>query len=106
MKTQYGRPCAIACMQSDNSLCGTVKLIPHRDGTLVVADINGLPDTETNFVHCTFMKEKIAAEVGSRIPEGIIILAQQHTRGTQETFRRCLTVVEKPTWRSLPTGFT
>lgn len=49
MKTQYGRPCAIACMQSDNSLCGTVKLIPHRDGTLVVADINGLPDTETNF---------------------------------------------------------
>lgn len=46
------RPAASACVYGGNDnpgLRGTVKFIPHGDRTLVVAEICGLPDTETGF---------------------------------------------------------
>lgn len=45
--TQYGIPAAIACIQGKAS--GMVKFYPQGRGTLVVAEIRGLPDSETNF---------------------------------------------------------
>lgn len=43
---------AIACIHGDAAhpnLRGKVRLYPHRDGTMVVAEICGLPESETNF---------------------------------------------------------
>lgn len=43
---------AIACIHGDAAhpeLRGKVRLYPHRDGTLVVAEICGLPESETGF---------------------------------------------------------
>lgn len=49
MTGYHGKPVAAACMQGENGLHGKVKFFPHCDGTLVVADICGLPESETNF---------------------------------------------------------
>ena len=43
---------AIACMRGEGaypSLRGTVRFIPRKNGTLVVAEISGLPATDTGF---------------------------------------------------------
>lgn len=43
---------AIACIHGDAAhpnLRGKVRLLPHSNGTLVVAEICGLPESETNF---------------------------------------------------------
>lgn len=42
------RPEAVACLRGAG-IRGTVKLIPQGCGTLVVAEVSGLPETETNF---------------------------------------------------------
>lgn len=42
-------PGAVACMQGENGLHGKVKFYPFHNGTLVVADICGLPESETDF---------------------------------------------------------
>lgn len=44
-----GRPIAAACMQGENGLHGKIKFYPHCDGTLVVAELCGLPASETDF---------------------------------------------------------
>ena len=52
MTTQYGAPGAVACVQGgaeNPGLHGKVKFIPHRDGTVVVAEISGLPESEAGF---------------------------------------------------------
>lgn len=43
------KPEAAACIQGENGLHGKVKFFPHCNGTLVVADICGLPESETDF---------------------------------------------------------
>ena len=43
---------AIACMHGGDAypdLCGTVRFMPCKKGTLVVAEISGLPATDTGF---------------------------------------------------------
>ena len=43
---------AIACIRGGNAypnLCGTVKFLPSKSGTLVVAEVSGLPATDTGF---------------------------------------------------------
>lgn len=50
--TNYGTPAAIAhvCGGEANPLLhGTVRFFPRCGGTMVVADVRGLPDTETGF---------------------------------------------------------
>lgn len=45
-------PSAVACIKGGEKypeLTGTVQFFPRRAGTLVVADIRGLPDTDTGF---------------------------------------------------------
>lgn len=52
MRIPVGRPDAVAQVQGEDvtsGLSGTVKFYQMGDGTLVVADVSGLPDTETNF---------------------------------------------------------
>lgn len=52
MKNQMERPSAIARIQGDAAhavLQGTVKFYPRQNGTLVVADVMGLPDSDTGF---------------------------------------------------------
>lgn len=52
MYNQSERPAAIARIQGDAAhpaLQGTVRFYPRSRGTLVVADILGLPDTESGF---------------------------------------------------------
>ena len=49
---QNERPAAIAHIsggEGHSALCGTVRFFPRCGGTLVVADINGRPDSETGF---------------------------------------------------------
>lgn len=49
---QNERPAAIACMRGGNAypgLRGTVQFIPYGNNTLVIAEIKGLPATDTNF---------------------------------------------------------
>ena len=46
------RATAIACMRGGDAhpdLHGTVRFIPRKNGTLVVAEISGLPATDTGF---------------------------------------------------------
>ena len=46
------RATAIACVHGGDAhpdLHGTVRFIPRKDGTLVVAEISGLPATDTGF---------------------------------------------------------
>lgn len=47
----FGRPYAVACMNGEegSGLTGIVRFYRHGDGTVVVAQIRGLPETETNF---------------------------------------------------------
>ena len=43
---------AIACMRGEDAypdLRGTVRFIPRKNGTLVIAEISGLPATDTGF---------------------------------------------------------
>lgn len=50
MYIPLGRPCAVACVYGGPSapnLCGTVKFYRSRQNILVVADISGLPQSET-----------------------------------------------------------
>lgn len=52
MNYHYGAPSAVARVQGDEEhagLHGKVTFVPHCGGTLVVADICGLPDSETDF---------------------------------------------------------
>lgn len=52
MLIQNKMPAAVACVRGDGThvdLCGHVKFIPCDSGTLVVAEIFGLPDSETGF---------------------------------------------------------
>ena len=52
MRDMLGRPRAMACLQGSGEgarVDGTVKLFCHGRGTLVVAEVRGLPETETNF---------------------------------------------------------
>lgn len=52
MQGLFGRPAAAACVRGSGEgaqIRGTVKFYPKEYGTLVVADICGLPETETNF---------------------------------------------------------
>lgn len=42
-------PYAIACVQGKNDLHGKVEFIPHCRGVMVVADVTGLPDSQTGF---------------------------------------------------------
>lgn len=49
---QNERPAAVAHVsggEGHSTLCGTVRFYSRCGGTLVVADINGLPDSETGF---------------------------------------------------------
>ena len=49
---QYGNPVAAACVRGDSNypgVHGKVKFIPQCGGVLVVADICGLPESDTNF---------------------------------------------------------
>ena len=52
MKKQNERPAAFATVQGDGahpSLQGTVRFYPRSQGTLVVADVVGLPGSEAGF---------------------------------------------------------
>lgn len=51
MDTHYGIPFAAAAISGKRGSCinGTVKFYSHEDGTLVVAEISGLPETEAGF---------------------------------------------------------
>lgn len=51
MHNIFGRPFAVACMSGgrESDISGTVRFYPHGGGTLVVADICGLPESESNF---------------------------------------------------------
>lgn len=51
MNAQYGIPAAVACIcgKRGGQISGSVAFYIHRRGTMVVADINGLPDTEAGF---------------------------------------------------------
>ncbi len=51
MNLQYGIPYAAACVSGKrgSSISGTVRFYVHGDGTLVVAQISGLPESETGF---------------------------------------------------------
>ena len=42
-------PYAVACVKGNNGLRGKVEFIPHCRGVLVVADVSGLPDSQTGF---------------------------------------------------------
>lgn len=48
MRNIFDRPDAVACVQG-LQVSGTVKFYQRCDGTLVVAEICGLPQSETNF---------------------------------------------------------
>lgn len=52
MLTHYGAPAAVACIRGDAAnpdLRGQVTFIPQCGGTMVVAEIRGLPPSETGF---------------------------------------------------------
>ena len=51
MDMQFGIPVAVACISGKRGghISGTVSFYTRREGTMVVADINGLPETETDF---------------------------------------------------------
>lgn len=53
MHDLFGRPCAMACVRGSSGegarIDGTVKFYQLACGTLVVAEVRGLPETETNF---------------------------------------------------------
>lgn len=48
----HSTPAAIACVtggKAHPAIHGTVKFYPRAEGTLIVAEIRGLPNTQTNF---------------------------------------------------------
>ena len=49
MRIPMGRPEAAACVRGQGEICGTVKFYGTPCGTLVVAEISGLPDNDTGF---------------------------------------------------------
>lgn len=49
MKHSFGIPAAAACIRGDGGICGEVTFFAQRNGTLVAADIRGLPDSDTGF---------------------------------------------------------
>lgn len=49
MKEIFCDAAAVACIRGERGICGKVSFLPRGRGTLVVADISGLPETETNF---------------------------------------------------------
>lgn len=52
MIERYGRATAIACIRGDGAhpkLSGTVRFVPQKDGTLIVAKLRGLPENEKGF---------------------------------------------------------
>lgn len=49
MRSSCCKPEAVAQIRGDGGIRGVVKLIPHMNGTLVAADICGLPDLDTGF---------------------------------------------------------
>lgn len=52
MRSPFGRPCAVACVAGGREapgLSGTVSFYKRESGMLVVADICGLPRTDTQF---------------------------------------------------------
>lgn len=49
MQMYFGRPAAVAFLRGDGGLRGRVELISHQGGTLVVARVWGLPESETGF---------------------------------------------------------
>lgn len=49
MRNRFCAPAAVACVGGNDDLRGKVWFVPRDGGTLVIADIEGLPDTETGF---------------------------------------------------------
>lgn len=49
MKELFCDAAAVACIRGGGGIHGKVSFLPRGRGTLVVADISGLPETETNF---------------------------------------------------------
>lgn len=49
MEYPTGKPDAMACVTGEGSLRGTVKFYPADCGTLVVAEITGLPENQAGF---------------------------------------------------------
>jgi len=51
VERQFGQPVAQACIRGkrDSCITGTVLFYSHGGGTVIVADLCGLPETETGF---------------------------------------------------------
>lgn len=49
MKLPTGKPCAVACVRGAGELRGTVKFYAIPGGTLVAAEIAGLPENDSGF---------------------------------------------------------
>ena len=49
MKEIFCDGAAVARIRGDGGICGSVSFLPGGRGTLMVADVSGLPETETNF---------------------------------------------------------
>ena len=51
MDLHFGKPAAVACIRGkrDSSVSGSVQFFCRRKGTLVVAELSGLPESETGF---------------------------------------------------------
>ena len=49
MRSKHGTPAAVACVRGDGELRGKVTFASCGKGTLVTADICGLPESETGF---------------------------------------------------------
>lgn len=96
----------MACVRGDADhprLMGTVKFSEHRDGTLVIAEINGLPrDSETGFLRSISTRGRTAAEKALRIRAGITIPVIRSIRATRGTCRRCYPMTGGPICRYSP----
>lgn len=51
MNGDFGKPAALACIRGkrDSSVNGSVQFFSRREGTLVVAELSGMPESESGF---------------------------------------------------------
>lgn len=92
MRIPSANPQAIACVRGGMGapkLRGTVRFYAIPGGTLVTAEVSGLPENDTGFSPFTSTRAAVAAERTFRIPEDIIIRTPGSIPVTRETCRRC-----------------
>lgn len=92
MRIPSANPQAIACVRGGidaPKLRGTVRFYAIPDGTLVTAEVSGLPENDTGFFAFHIHEGSDCGGTDFRIPEDIITRVAGSIPVTRETCRRC-----------------